>query len=62
MERMNMHPPKGASGFWMGTYYKLDKHNRLYYWDGEWRSSSLKADEFVKQMSAKKCRFNFQND
>ncbi len=26
-----MHPPKGASGFWMGTYYKLDKHNRLYY-------------------------------
>ena len=57
-----MHPPKGASGFWMGTYYKLDKHNRLYYWDGEWRSSSRSTEEFVKQMSMNRCRFDFKNE
>lgn len=53
--------PKNASGFLMGSYYKVGRHNRLYYWDDEWKRSRLSANEFLKQLSKKKSPFDTEH-
>lgn len=53
--------PRDASGFLMGSFYKVGRHNKLYYWDDEWKRSSLSTGEFVQRLSKKKSRFDTEN-
>jgi len=49
---MSVKEPKGAIGYLSGTWYKLGRFGKAYYWNGsEWIKSCKPAGEVMNQIN-----------
>ncbi len=53
--------PRDAIGFLNGSFYKMGRANKLFYWDGEWLRSSRDSVEVMKGIGRKKYPFDMAN-